>query len=354
MVQSISETVIDTRNRLIASAIIDYCEPLVNTRLISEKAFAVLKECASLFPLSLTPFFCFEIALHEEENTADFLFCISDPTVLSEAFRCNMFLKRLVNRNPFYKRLHDLSEMWQGGKPALTSIQNIWFEFDYVDMKQGFLNPSFFYAPAKLMNSLRTVHVTDLVFETIAGQHLSKETAKTLLHILIALPRPSWVSQIGKMLSRQTTSVRLFIQDVAKDGVGALLKVAGYKYVDDERFESLLKLGCAFADQVDVDIDIEESGKVGPVAGLECSFNHLERALYFLDHLHGIAICSKHKRDALFNFLKSMHLKQDLDYQPFLAHFKLVYQPDRAIKAKVYVGYADSRRASSITRTKIL
>lgn len=353
MVQSITDSIIDTSDTLIASALIDYCDPLVTTGLISEEAFAVLKESASLFPLSLTPFFCFEIALQEEENTADFLFCVPDPSVLSEAFTTNIFLRQLFNTNPCYKRLHQLAEMWRGGEPALTSIQNVWLEFDYVDMKQGVSNPAFFYAPARHMNALRKVYVTNVVFETIAWQPLSKKMAKTLLHILSAIPRPSWISQIGKMLSRQTTSLRLFIQDIAKDDIRELLKVAGYKYTDDERFESLLRLCYQFVDQVDVDIDIEESGVVGPIVGLECSFNHIDTALDFLRRLCGRGICKKHKRDSVFNFLNNIRLKQDSAYQPFLAHFKLVYQPGSTMKAKAYIGYAKSDRASSIMRTKI-
>ena len=352
MVEVFSKTA--TGERPIASAIVDYCAEMRSTGLISENAYEVIKEASSLFALSVTPFFCFEIPLHLQEDTTDFLFCISNPAVLSASLTSDSS-KQLVNKNPFYKRLLDFALKWQGGKAGLECVQNIWLEFDYVDMKQGISNPAFFYAPKKAMNALRKVYLTDIVFETVASQPLSKEAAKTLLLMLAGIPPPAWVSQIGKMLSRSTTSLRLFIQNVGKGGAQELLKAAGYKQVNDLKFALLLNDCSAFADQVDVDIDIEESGQVGPVVGLECSFNHLEKALGFLGHLYVTGICKKHKHDALFNFLRNMQWQHGRDYQPFLAHFKLVYQgSDMPTKVKAYVGYAATPKAPSIIRTQIV
>src|SRR5262249_4457092 len=135
-------------------------------------------------------------------------------------------------------------------------------------------------------------------------------------------------------------------------GIRTYLDEIEYAYAAEHSLNVLLSMCYAHADYVDLDIDI--TNKTGDTIGLECSFNQMERALKFLDQIHLNGFCVEDKHEPLKLYLRSLDMDRTGEFLPFFSHFKIVYHPDRPVKTKAYLGFADRKSASKIIRTKSL
>jgi hypothetical protein len=329
----------------------EYCDDLRGT-LIDLDAFNAIQKQANFFPLDLSKFWCLEIPLEYEKKTADLLFCISD------AYQCShYFLEQRHNfssESPddvFLPGIENFSRAWYDSKTfAFKNLVNIWFEYDFDNIRKSYLKPNFFYAPLEGMHPLAIVSSTETIIKTISGKQVDKGTLVHLLNCLHKLPAGAWISQIGRMFARNEDSVRVFIQQIPCNGIRTYLDNIRYPYAAEPSLIELLNTCYMLADQVDLDIDILHT--TGDTIGLECTFNVMQTAINFLDHLSLHGFCIQEKHAALSAYLKEIHSKTTKEFCPFLSHFKMVYHPARPVKTKAYLGYASKASAFKIIRTK--
>ncbi|HXL55705.1 MAG TPA: hypothetical protein VN958_05575 [Chitinophagaceae bacterium] len=283
------------------------------------------------------------------------LFCISDSLQCSQYF-LNVWQSNFSSQSAaetFLPGILNFSKAWHTAAtfPFKTLI-NIWFEYDFDNIQKNNLKPSFFYAPAKGTHPFAVLTTSETILQTISREPVSKETLIHLLHCLNEVPENGWVSQIGRMFARGEESVRLFIQQIPRNGIRTYLDKIGYVYASEYELNLLLKNCYEFSDHVDLDIDVIHI--TGDTIGLECSFNEMEHALDFLDHLFSNRFCTQQKYEALNRYLRSLHLNNTKEFCPFFSHFKIVYHPLKPVRTKAYLGFAAKRSASKIIRTKPL
>ncbi|MEP7318556.1 MAG: hypothetical protein ABI921_07435 [Panacibacter sp.] len=335
--------------------IMDQCCDNLKATLIEAESFELIKRHADFFPVSLSRFWGFEIPLNGLENSADFLFCISEPLQCFDYF-FNTWQANFSHELPgelFLPGIRDFSVAWCEAKTLpFKCVVNIWFEYDFQNIQEGILKPNFFYAPAKGTHPFAVVSASETIFKTISGSLVSKLAYAHLLHCLHQLPVNGWVSQIGMMFARNEHTLRLFIQQIPRNGIKPYLEKIHYRYAADEQFNKLLEDCYQLADQVDLNIDVSDS--TGDTIGLECSFNEMQRSLDFLDVLFLKGWCKEQKYHALHECLVKMRVEPGKDFQPFFSHFKIVFHPHRPVKTKVYIGYAEKTSASKMIKTKPL
>ncbi|MEP6465955.1 MAG: hypothetical protein ABJB05_06600 [Parafilimonas sp.] len=283
------------------------------------------------------------------------LFCISNACKCSDYF-CKTWPENFSFKEApitFLPGIINFSEAWCRAESfVFKALINIWFEYDFDNIEKNNLIPNFFYAPQKASHPLAIIAASEIIFKTIAAEAISKKTLAHLLYCLQQLPEGGWVSQIGKMFARNEESLRVFIQQIPKNGIKNYLEKIGYNYACDNKLEKLLEDCYTLADQVDLDIDV--SNITGDTIGLECSFNEMQTALDFLEYLFLNGHCTQEKYKALIVYLKSLKVNYTEEYYPFLSHFKIVYHPLKPFKTKAYLGFAHKSAASKIIRTKNL
>ena len=245
----------------------------------------------------------------------------------------------------------NFSKAWYEAKNfSFKTLINIWFEYDFDSIEKKNLQPNLFYAPQQGSHALSIVSASETIFKTLSEETIAKETLIHLLFCINEIPPGGWVSQVGKMFARGENSLRIFIQQIPKNGIKNYLEKIGYAYASDQNFNLLLNNCYALADQVDLDIDVTQI--TGDTIGLECSFNEMQTALHFLEHLFLNGFCTKEKYTALNKYLNTLNINDVTEFCPFLSHFKLVYHPLKPVKTKAYLGFADKHAASKIIRTK--
>lgn len=335
----------------ISSLLKDFYTPQLKG-LIAPDCFHKIANFTERFPENLSPFFGYEIQLGNNNNQADFLFCISSPVHFRNFVNSEAINGSVQNfDSETFTGLDNFSLFWSDeGRNSKNPINNIWFEFDYEEMEKKRPKACFFFGPKINLNHLEVLLLTEKVFSKIFNKQVKKETLKKLLEINRFLGKQSFISQIGMMNSRNDESLRLFVQGKSKNWIIPFLEQMNYRHVGNADLISILKSCSQLSSNVDLDIDITD--EMGENLGIECYFNTTEKAVDFLKMLVENKLATAEKGRFLKNYIDSLESDKSKNFQAFLSHFKIGFKPGQGLIAKAYFGYVAQNLASEIIKTK--
>lgn len=335
----------------ISSSLKDFYVPELEG-LIGIECFNKIAKFTERFPEKLSPFFGYEIQLGNNNDQADFLFCISDPSSFRNYVNSEISPSRENNfDSETIIGLENFSLLWLDESSNLKNpINNIWFEFDYQEIEKKRPKACFFFGPKINLNHLEVLLLTEKVFFKIFGKTVPVETLKKLLEIYRVLGKHSIISQIGMMNSRNDDNLRLFIQGKNKGWIIPFLTEMDYPHIENAALISMLDICNQNASKVDLDIDISE--KIGENLGIECYFNSTEKVLKFLEMLVGRGLATTQKSELLKKYIQSLKREKVKSFQPFFSHFKIGYKPGIGFISKAYFGYVTQTLAPVIIQTK--
>ena len=338
------------------------------TNLISVDKFQEILSIAKNFPGNVTSFVGFEIHLRDATQRADWAFAVSgegsDREVLTNLMK-NGQLPLQFFQQPEWRQIAEFSEAWANETSLLQKqIKCFWLEFDMPETLPTTFIPSVFFGPEKLpegiaSNDASQYHwLLDSALPLLRGQQLSKKIQHHVLNCIKKMPATASLFQVGTMLSRSSTDVRLYINKIDPKDIIPYLKTLGWSDETGE-FQSLIDGLQDKANRFVLSFDVTETG-IGPRLGIECSFAsnrfHQEtRWKKLFDYLVEKAMCLPEKRDALLGYpgvehtnisgsvikplaSASRHLDDLLSgtVVRYISHIKVAYHPGRALEAKAY------------------
>jgi hypothetical protein len=358
-------------NHLTPRLYLSSIEPHISEGLISNENFLKIKSVASSFTAPLTSFFGFETKLGSSDASADYLFAISSQRGERDAFAA--FLQNSNDatqllQKPEWQRLRDFALAWADPASALyDNVLGLWLEFDYTELSKDIPIPCvFMHTIPLIIRSESEERKYDWVFDTavpfLLGHPLSSHLHDRLLHALRHLPDGASVMDIGFMLSRLDTGVRLVFKHLPPTQILPYLKSLGWTDPTNELTDLIEELQQQVT-RVVLHITLTEQG-VAPKIGLECSFApdqyHQEtRWGSFFEYLQHKGVCCPEKQAELRDFpgvtqddpslpfdLASYNLavllSSDISSTAvvrYLSHVKLCYNPGQPLEAKAYPGF---------------
>jgi hypothetical protein len=338
------------------------------TNLIAVDKFQEILSIAKNFPGNVTSFVGFEIHLMDATQRADWAFAVSgegsDREVLTNLMK-NGQLPLQLFQQPEWRQIAEFSDAWANETSLLQKqIKCFWLEFDMPETLPTTFIPSVFFGPEKLpegiaSNDASQYHwLLDSALPLLRGQQLSKKIQHHVLNCIKKMPATASLFQVGTMLSRSSTDVRLYINKIYPKDIIPYLKTLGWSDETGE-FQSLIDGLQDKANRFVLSFDVTETG-IGPRLGIECSFAsnrfHQEtRWKKLFDYLVEKATCLPEKRDALLGYpgvehtnisgsvmkplaSASRHLDDLLSgtVVRYISHIKVAYHPGRALEAKAY------------------
>lgn len=231
------------------------------------------------------------------------------------------------------------------------TVHNGWLEFDLIPGAQETAVPSLFYF------GLREADGWDLAvadgLERL-GCELQSAVQRRLQHCFEALPAGAHLFQVGVALGRRTETIRLCVRGLACDQAPAYLADAGWS---GDRMEPLIRLLSQLSGLVPrIALHLDVADLVLPKVGIECwpeeqpPYSALAVWRQFLRHLVEMGLCVPEKSAALLAW--PGHAEREIVWPGVfiraLSHAKVVWRPDRALEAKVYLGLAHRWRSELV------
>lgn len=356
--------------------------PHISEELISSQNFAEIKSLAQHLTGNLTSFFGFESRLNSSDSRSDYMFAISSKNGERETL-LNLFktkaLPELFLTNPEWNRVGKFVESWTDFKSEINkNALSLWFEFDTAEETNKVPIPSIFIHTAPLRidspeDKKNCLWITREAIPILTGLEASEKVEKCLINCLEKLPEGARLLDVGVMLSRPTTEMRLVMNRMKPKDIIPYLKSIGWEGNINELQDLISELE-KYVNRIVLQIGIGE--KVDSKVGIECRFfpdqYNLEKGWsQFLDYLHEKGMCSTEKRNAFLKF-PGEELNDDLEefnlqnYVPtvkldenssanalvrYISHIKINYKPNCPLDAKGYLGIrVFSHESNNITR----
>jgi hypothetical protein len=316
------------------------------TALVSSTALSNIRTIArELPPVKMAGFEC---GLEEIAADADFLVCVDGALDTLTGRNASVKLNNSVVTSPPWQRLRTFCQA-RSESALLQQISNIWVEFDRSCHSVPILRPSVFFGIDRTKNHQRAAEAG---LRLLRGSPLPAQLTRTLSLCFGALPTTARVFQVGMMLSRKTTPVRLCVGGLERGQLLGYLSAVGWPGSMDDLSDVLGSLSHPLqALAVDLDVD----GDVGPRLGIECYVGR-EYSLVnvhpnwelFLKQLVALGLCLPSKRDALLAWpgyafreavLPSLFLRG-------INHVKVVWEPPGLVYAKAYLSFVHAWRGS--------
>ena len=290
----------------------------------------------------------FECGLEEIAADADFLVCVDGALDTLTGRNASVTLNDSVISSPPWQRLRTFCRA-RSESALLQQIKNIWLEFDRSCHGVPILRPSVFFGIDRTGNHQRAA---DAGLTLLGGCPLPAQLTHTLSLCFGTLPTNARVFQVGMMLSRKSTPVRLCVGGLALDQLLGYLSAIGWSGSMDDLTDVLEALPHPLQ-ALAVDLDV--GSDVGPRLGIECYVGR-EYSLVnvhpnwelFLEQLVELGLCLPSKRDALLAWpgyafrdavLPSLFLRG-------INHVKVVWEPPGRVYAKAYLSFVHAWRGS--------
>ena len=353
---------------ILASNYLCKAEPYLSS-IISPEKFKEILSLARNFPGNLTSFLGFEIHLKDPRPRADWAFAVSgagaDRQVLVNLLKQGYFPPTFMQR-PEWRQIAAFSTSWAQKDSILKEhVKCFWLEFDMPETPAEVSVPSVFFGPEKVSQDAFQGYLTQYAWlvndalPLLKGKPVSKTMEQHILSCIQKIPSGATLFQVGTMLSRSTSDVRLYINKIHPRNIIPYLDMLGWSDTNDE-FQSLIRDMESKADRFVLSYDVGNRG-IGPRIGLECSFDanryHEETRWELLfDYLMEEGMCLPEKRDALIQYpgienpddfsggimrpftSVSRHLEDIFSGSlvRYISHIKIVYLPGRIVEAKAY------------------
>jgi hypothetical protein len=324
-------------------------EPRLPSTLVSPESFARLRALAvRLPPQSMVGFEC-RLAGNTED--ADFAVALPADSPGMKQFAGhgpqNLLLAELLT-NPIWQRVCALCARASGPHSALDDrLGTVWLEFDAHHQHLGVPVPNVLFGlpPEEQGRAGGGRQVAEAALELLTGEPLPCGLRDTLGRSFSGLPSGAHVFQVGVMLGRQVSGVRVCVTNLSLDGIVDYLDRLGWTGQRDDMIDAL----SPFTDRalrLALGIDVGEA--IMPRIGIECYLHNGHRTrieghwIEFLDLLVACGMCCPDKRDALLLWpgQTTARFLWPVTFALGLNHIKLIYQPSCPLQAKAYFGFA--------------
>lgn len=176
-----------------------------------------------------------------------------------------------------------------------------------------------------------------------------------------AVPAGGALRYIGVFPSRGTHAIRLCVTDLDDDGIVSYLTAIDWPGSIPALRRELAAMHAAHgASPGIVDVDVQPSGAIGPVVGLEYLFRRDTQArgvlaeLGLMDRLVERGLCTRERREALLAFPRSRYVTMPHELWESVLHqrvnhIKVTFAHDESLEAKAYLalGHEPRRRRSN-------
>jgi hypothetical protein len=345
-------------------------EGFVPKNLISAQNYSEMKNLASHFTGGITSFFGFESRLGSSDARADYLFAVSSRKGEREALAALIKNKQLPEEflsKPEWQKASQFVLEWANPLSILyNNVLGLWFEFDMAENSTETPVPCIFiHAKPLRMDTAEDIQKSSWLTKTaipmLTGYSLSEKLEQRFIQCIQQLPKKAHLFNIGVMLSRATSRLRLVIIRMTPQEIVPYLKTLGWTD-ENNGLQSLLDDVQKYASRIVLHISVTENGVEAKI-GLECAFNpdryHFEtRWSAFFDYLISKNACLAEKKD---NILRFCGVEQEDVTNPFnldsyvvsakipdenftsalvryISHIKLNYKANQQLEAKAYPG----------------
>jgi hypothetical protein len=345
-------------------------EPYVSHALISTKNFSEIKNLGHCFTGGITSFFGFESRLSSTNTRSDYLFAVSSKQGERETL-LNLFQQRNLSSSflnkPEWQQVGKFAAAWADPDSILyNKVLGLWLEFDTAGKPTDAPIPSIFIhsVPLRIDTSEdeeKCRWLTQTAIPLLIGQSLSEKLENNIINSLQHLPKEAVLFNIGVMLSRKATGVRLVIIRMKPSQIIPYLESLGWADQNNE-LSTLVDELKQYSDRIVLHIGITEDG-LDPKIGFECSFSEDQYNLEtrwsdFFDYLIKKNACLSEKKAQILGFMGVDQEDQTNDfnlktYVPsikisgndfsralvrYISHIKVSYKPNHQMEAKAYPG----------------
>jgi hypothetical protein len=357
-------------NRLQATDFLCLVEPHLSEVLISPQNYAEIKNLIDYFTGNITSFFGFESSLNTSDNESDFLFAVSSKRGEREAL-----LHLIENGNfpdtfcqkPEWQRITKFTLAWTDPNSILFhKVLGLWFEFDSENLVSDVPTPNIFIHPVPIqMCPSKDISQHTWLIHTalpiLKGRRLPKIIEQKIMNCIQKLPLDSSLFQVGIMLSRPTSQIRLVMKRMHPNQIIPYLNSIGWTD-ETNGLSSLIDELAKYITRIVLHISVGE--KIDNKIGIECSFypdlyNKETRWTDFLTFLTEKGLCLSKKKSAVVHFpgVDQEDTTNDFDLKSYMtavkitendnfsralvryiSHIKLSYEPNYPLEAKVYSG----------------
>jgi len=291
--------------------------PFFQEELVSSKSLVALRRIAVQLPFALSSRCGFETRLSIEQAVVDFLVCVTAENGERDALTSMKPIpyEHQAVQHPSWQRMRKLSCEWsQQESPTHIGISNIWLEFDVAQTSEDLAAPNIFFGLADTLTANaderttqqeanRDLAIADTALEQLSPGWLNHKARPSVIQCFRSLPQGAKVFQVGCMLARETTGVRLCVRHLLFDQVGVYLARLGWSG-NLRAFDSEIQEIGKYVDSLKFSLDVGEH--IGPRIGIECSLQRQPqrepRWSSFLDYLVDRGLCCRAKADALLRW----------------------------------------------------
>ena len=329
----------------------------LSPRLVPPKAVSNLKTLMGGLPQSLSSYYI-ECRLSDSSDQIDFLSSI----IASDGGRQRLSedAGHTLLNNPAWHGIGNFITSWTDDDSSLHHrIPLFWFEFDHMEQDSsevplpGFmfcLDPEYgktAYSEENkpLVNHHNLKETTEQVYRLLLAHPLPSTVKESLFACFDALPSGGQIIHVSVMHQRQPPIVKLYVSVPKRDLVDYLdqLKWAG----SQSELNKLIDTFCSSSTDVRIDLGFDTTilpaiGIVFSEVSVTSSHNTSDKSI--LDLIVEKRLCTNEKRDELAAWPGVFFKTYNNHSWPTRIHkwldIKLVYQPNRSLTAKGYLGFA--------------
>jgi hypothetical protein len=314
--------------------------PHLPSILVPQKQVKKIRRFAKLLPKELIlERFGFETVLNSRSSQVDLGLVLDIPSLDLDSLKEWFSLKSLsptLRKNATWKQVSSLIERAVEEQVfQKTGMNKLWLEFDVGSDKSWPPLPNICptcFAKSDLENSLASL-------EFLQGKKLSSSATQILRS---ARDHGLSIHVFGCMLARESEWIKMAFGPLSLDCFEPFLRDISYTY-PLERLRNLIRKILPVAECVQLQIDMMET--LSPRIGIECIAKQGEYQFStwepLLDLLISEKLMSEKEKAAIFSWIGGTRYFLGETTQILfrhLSHIKVVYHPEKPLKAKLYLG----------------
>jgi len=332
-------------------------KPYVPYQLVPPGAFEGIRTLARVLPEAMSAYYI-ECRLGAAASQVDFSAC----TLATQGGREILAGGApALGHHGVWGRVRDFLTYWADpGSPLYDQLPFIWLEFDEVNRPQprpclnfcldpGYLDGHSGPANGRHPNTRRLQPFFEAALVRASGQPLEPDARRNLANCFDCLPEGGQIIYMAVMLARQPAALKVNVV-LPRDSLLAYLAQIAWPGSLTELEKGLLTF-CAAMDRVRFDLTVGRA--MLPRLGIEF-FAHMGASpqadtdrRQFLEQLAAEGLCTPEKRTALLSWSGSsseLYSRQSVPTRLSRSWYvKLVYQDQKPLEAKAYLGFAPSR-----------
>lgn len=336
--------------------ILYHLSPYKYKNLISTRCFHKLVQVYGLFPPWISHAFGFETELGRNKAAVDTAFCIGLKNLEKSALPdVSLLRKTELLSDLFWQSIEKFISLWQKKDGDVNAFcKNTWFTFDLDRIKSNKIFPGVYIGvkEEKYQSRDKIFEIIHFIYSMfIHFNYLTQwgEYGDIISRCFTRIPLSGFVNYVGFMPGRS--------KDIVRVSVLFNEPAAIPQYLDDIRidkkvsrdFFSVIQKYISYCDYNILHFDIGK--EIKPGIGVELRYASRELHLFsqyrwkpVLERLRRDRLCNRGKEKGLelWPGMENGSLKaggHDYTVFRFLYYIKLIYVPEKPLKAKAYFGY---------------